>query len=86
MIKKPIFSYNSGNDLHIQHLQLNSLNINAKLVMVEVAPPHFHPTPKMSRRFLKTSSCFALNTTVFFLKAVIFFKKMVILKKYKFMQ
>ena len=65
MIKKSIFSYNSGNYLHIQHLQLNSLNINAKLVMVEVAPPHFHPTPKMSRRFFKTSPRFALNTTTF---------------------
>ena len=64
--KKPIFSYNSGNNLHIQHLQLNSLNINAKLVMVEVAPPHFHPTPKMSRRFFKTRSCFDSNTTLFF--------------------
>jgi hypothetical protein len=51
MIKKPIFSYNSGNDLHIQHLRLNSLNINAKLVMIEVAPLHYHPTPEMSRRF-----------------------------------
>ena len=86
MIKKPIFSYNSGNDLHIQHLQLNSLNINAKLVMVEVALPHFHPTPEMSRRFLKTSSCFALNTTMFFLNAVIFLKKMTVFKKDKFMQ
>ena len=46
MIKKPIFSYNPGNDLHIQHLQLNSLNINAKLVMVEVAHPIFILHPK----------------------------------------
>ena len=64
--KKPIFSYNSENYLHIQHLQLNSLNINAKLVMVEVAPPHFHPTPKMSRRFFKTSPRFDLNASMFF--------------------
>ena len=64
--KKPIFSYNSGNYLHIQHLQLNSLNINAKLVMVEAAPPHFHPTPKMSRRFFKTSPRFDLNASMFF--------------------
>ena len=51
---------------YVYHLQLNSLNINAKLVMVEVAPPHFHPTPKMSRRFFKTSPRFVLNTVMFF--------------------
>ena len=38
--KKPIFSYNSGKHLHIQHLQLNSLNINAKLVMIKLALPY----------------------------------------------
>jgi hypothetical protein len=66
--KSPFSPNNSGKHLHIQHLQLNSLNINAKLVMVEVAPPHFHPTPKMSRRFFKTSPRFVLNTVTFFLK------------------
>ena len=41
------------NHLHIQHQAPKSLNINAKLVVVEVAPPHFRPTPKTYRIFLK---------------------------------
>ena len=39
------------NHLHIQHQAPKSLNINTKLVVVEVAPPHFRPTPKTSWRF-----------------------------------
>ena len=56
------------NYLHIQHQATKLLNINAKLVVVEVAPPHFRPTPKISRRFFKTSPRFVLNTVTFFLK------------------
>jgi hypothetical protein len=32
--------------LHIQHQAPKSLNINAKMMVVKVAPSHFHPTPK----------------------------------------
>ena len=52
------------NYLHIQHQATKLLNINAKLVVVEVAPPHFRPTPKISRRFLKTSFSFAEKVLV----------------------
>jgi hypothetical protein len=53
------------NHLHIQHQEPKSLNINTKLVEVEVAPPHFRPTPKPlgvlkkhDRVLSQTRSCF----------------------------
>ena len=60
------------NHLHIQHQAPKSLNINTKLVVVEVAPPHFRPTPKTSRRFKKTRPRFVANAVVFFIKTVAF--------------
>ena len=61
-----IIQRNSRNHLHIQHPRFNFLNINTKLVTVEATPPHFYPTPKISRRFKKTSARFASNTVMFF--------------------
>ena len=60
------------NHLHIQHQAPKSLNINTKLVVVEVAPPHFRPTPKTSRRFKKTRPRFVSNAVVFFKKTMAF--------------
>jgi hypothetical protein len=47
------------------HFLMRSLNINAKLMVVKAELPHFRPSPKMSRRFLKTSPRLSENAVTF---------------------
>ena len=51
---------------------MRSLNINAKLMVVKAEPPHFRTSPKISRRFFKTSPRLSENAVTFLKKTTVF--------------